>query len=54
MKKVILIAAVLLVAIVGLTSYSGKVEKRPTSDKNLIASLNTGGGQAIGGAKKLE
>ena len=41
MKKIILIAAVLLVAIVGLTSYNGKEEKKDKGNDTLIASLQT-------------
>ena len=48
MKKVILIAAVLLVAIVGLTSYNGKSEVKNNGGTKLIAQVNTGGETAAG------
>ena len=41
MKKIILIAAVLLVAIVGLTSYNGKEERKNTGDDKLLAMIKT-------------
>jgi len=58
MKKIIIIAAILLVAIVGLTSYNGREEKKSEGKNgNMLAQLNTGGnglsGQTQGG-KKLE
>lgn len=48
MKKFILIAAVLVVAIVGLTSYSGKEEKKDNGKYSLIASLGGPDGPATG------
>ena len=54
MKKIILIAAILLVAIVGLTSYNGKEEKKDNGDSHLIAQVTTGGTGTLnpGGLKK--
>jgi len=61
MKKVILIAIVLLVAIVGLTSYNGKEDVKSNGDDRLLAMLKTsktGEPQKPdvpkGGEKKLE
>ncbi len=55
MKKIILIVAVLVIALVGLTSYNGKEAKKESgSGDQLIASINTGGGIVAGGGKKQE
>lgn len=43
MKKVILIVAVILVALVGLTSYNSKEVKKEKGNGDLIAQVNTGG-----------
>ncbi|MDI1254867.1 MAG: hypothetical protein PSV16_02105 [Flavobacterium sp.] len=48
MKKVILIVAVLLVAIVGLTSYNGKEKVKNNGGTKLIAQINTGGETGVG------
>ena len=56
MKKVIAIVAVVVIAILGLSSYNTtQVEKSSKSD-NLIAELKTGGNGnvVIGGNKKLD
>jgi len=53
MKKVILIVAVLVIALVGLTSYNGKEVKKDKADGNLIAQVNSGG-QQIGGTRKSD
>lgn len=56
MKKIILIVAVVLVAVVGLTSFNGKSEvKKSNSDDRLYAALKaTSKGEPIkaGGMKK--
>ncbi|MGK4566675.1 hypothetical protein [Flavobacterium sp. 3HN19-14] len=52
MKKIILIAAVLLVAIVGLTSYSGREVKKDKADGTLIAQFK--GTPQLQGGKKLD
>jgi hypothetical protein len=52
MKKVILIVAVIVVALVGLTSYNGTDKKKDNGNGNLIAELKTGG--TIVGSKKKE
>lgn len=55
MKKVIAIAVVLVVALVGLTSYNGSGEKKEKG--HLLAELTTGGGKdgaSIGGGKKTD
>jgi hypothetical protein len=56
MKKVILIAAIVIVAIVGLTSYNGKEMKRDNNgDDRLIAQVNTElPGEIAGGNKKKD
>jgi len=43
MKKAILILAVVLVALVGLTSYNSNEVKKEKGNGNLIAQINTGG-----------
>lgn len=53
MKKIILVAAVVLVAVIGLTSYNGKETKKDKADGNLIAQVTNGGG-ALGSAKKTD
>lgn len=53
MKKVIAIVAVVVVALVGLTSYNGKDTKK-NDGSTLIAELKSGGGVIIGGGKKNE
>lgn len=56
MKKFIAIVAVVVIAILGLSSYNTtQVEKSSKSD-NLIAELKTGGNGnvVIGGNKKLD
>jgi hypothetical protein len=45
MKKIILIAAVVLVAVVGLTSFNGKEAKKEKGNSSLIAQLD---GEPIG------
>ncbi len=56
MKKVIAIAVVVVIALVGLTSYNGRTEVKKSGDDNLIASVKTGGENTIldprGGDKK--
>ncbi|WP_298155065.1 hypothetical protein [Flavobacterium sp.] len=42
MKKIILIAAVVLVAIVGLTSFNGKEQHKEKGNSALIAQLQGG------------
>ena len=55
MKKIILIAAILLIAIVGLTSYNGKEEKKDKNKDVLIASFqNTKGLPTTPVGKKLD
>ena len=41
MKKFILVAVVVLVAIVGLTSYNGKSEQKSSGDDRLLAQIKT-------------
>ena len=48
MKKVILIVAVIVVALVGLTSYNGSDKKKDNGNGNLIAELKTGGITGVG------
>lgn len=45
MKKIILVAALVLVSVVGLTSFNGKEAKKEKGNSSLIAQLegNTGG-----------
>ena len=43
MKKVILIVAIVLVALVGLTSYNSNEGRKEKGNGNLIAELKTGG-----------
>ncbi|WP_291082714.1 hypothetical protein [Flavobacterium sp. BFFFF1] len=50
MKKIILIVAIVLVAVVGLTSFNGKSEMKKSKNTTLLASLidpvkNAGGGK---------
>ncbi len=52
MKKAIVIVAILVVALVGLTSYNGKEEKKNNGNGNLIAELKTGGGGQLQSGKK--
>ena len=56
MKKVIAIAVVIVVALVGLTSYNGSGEKKEKG--HLLAELKSGGTGVIksgdGGTKKLD
>jgi len=61
MKKAILILAIVLVALVGLTSYNSNEVKKEKGNGNLIAELTTGGivgGTTVGnggnGGKKLD
>ncbi len=54
MKKVILIVAVIVVALVGLTSYNGSDKKKDNGNGNLIAELKTGGTLNNAGAKKRD
>ncbi|OYU82333.1 MAG: hypothetical protein CFE23_01040 [Flavobacterium sp. BFFFF1] len=46
MKKIILIAAVVLVAIVGLTSFNGKEQHKEKGNASLIAQLDS---EPVGG-----
>ncbi|AWI24929.1 hypothetical protein [Flavobacterium pallidum] len=48
MKKIILIAAVVLVAVIGLTSFNGKEQHKEKGNGALIASLE--GGPVTGGS----
>lgn len=55
MKKIILIVAVLVVALVGLTSYNGKEVKKESGDDSLIAAVKTSTtGTPVVGNKKLD
>ena len=48
MKKVIVIVAIIVIAIVGLSSYNTNAVKKDNVTDNLIAELKTGGGNALG------
>ena len=56
MKKVIAIVAVVVIAILGLSSYNTNEVKKTSKSDNLIAELKTGGngGVVITGNKKLD
>ena len=56
MKKVIAIVAVVVIAILGLSSYNSNEVKKSGNTDNLIAELKTGGnGQVvIGNNKKVD
>lgn len=43
MKKVIVIVAVVIIAVLGLTSYNTNEVKRNESNSTLLSSLNNGG-----------
>jgi len=45
MKKVIAIVAIVVIALVGLTSYNGSEMKKNNERKTLIAELKSGGNQ---------
>lgn len=48
MKKVIAIVAVIVIALVGLTSYNGK-EVKKSGDDRLVAMIKTGKGEPLTG-----
>lgn len=56
MKKVIAIVAVVVIAILGLSSYNTNEVKKSSKSDNLIAELKTGGNGAVivGQNKKLD
>lgn len=56
MKKVIAIVAVVVIAILGLSSYNTNEVKKSSKSDNLIAELKTGGtgSVVVGGNKKLD
>lgn len=56
MKKVIAIVAVVVIAILGLSSYNTNEVKKSSKSDNLIAELKTGGtgGLVVGGNKKID
>jgi hypothetical protein len=56
MKKFIAILAVVVVAILGLSSYNTNEIKKSSTTDNLIAEVKTGGagGAVIGGNKKVD
>jgi hypothetical protein len=56
MKKFIAILAVVVVAILGLSSYNTNEIKKSSNTDNLIAEVKTGGSGAvvIGGNKKVD
>jgi len=56
MKKFIAIVAVVVIAILGLSSYNTNEIKKSSTTDNLIAELKTGGagGVVIGGNKKVD
>lgn len=56
MKKVIAIVAVVVIAILGLSSYNTNEVKKSSKSDNLIAELKTGGtgGVVAGGNKKID
>ncbi len=56
MKKVIAIVAVVVIAILGLSSYNTNEIKKSSKSDNLIAELKTGGtgSVVVGGNKKLD
>ncbi|WP_298155055.1 hypothetical protein [Flavobacterium sp.] len=55
MKKIILIVAIVLVAVVGLTSFNGKEVKKNENGDRLVASLTTAKtGTPVAGNKKTD
>jgi len=56
MKKAIAIVAVIVVALIGLTSYNGSEVKKNNGNGSLIAELKSGDGQTgnTGGIKKKD
>lgn len=54
MKKVIAIAAVVVIAILGLSSYNTNEVKKESNGSTLIARLDGPGDQVTGSNKKLD